>query len=594
MAWSIVGISAVAAASSGNLTLNAPDGTPAVGDLLVACIGMRSNVAFTPPAGAGWNLVGTQQTSGDTDATSGIASGGMWYRVNDAASDPSFAWTRTGGDIAQGIVLRYRGGDAASIYFGGNAATRGTLGEPTAASIASVPANALIVHMVSSGDANNVGAFDAVTDPSVASGANATPFTDESTAPTVGTWVLRFNTTTGTGADHGLAVADGVKTSTGATGTMSAIDATGSTRSVSIVAVFNVSASEAKTLADGGSGADAQTIAAQRPLADTGSGVDAETIAAAVSLQAASAGLQYFGQQTGASDDDNGGADQISWYWNETFQCPGSGDMVVKEISAYLKVNSGTPVVRLGVYDNAGNLVCEGTGTVTVTGAGYSWQGHMVATAITPNPAVLTGGQYYRIAIFLDGGLGTTGIRYQSGGASGDVRYSTGVDYGSGMPATIGATGTAWTGLWNLRVGVEATGGGEGDTGVGTDALSVVQQVAKALSDSGAGADAIATLLSTLTQADGGGGVDLISALQSALAVVETGSGSDVVAALSAMLALVETGSGADVLTIIEGVAKTLADTGSGVDAQTVVAAASFADSGSGVDGKTILATVEL
>ena len=70
MAWSLIGVSTVAEDATGNFTLNAPAGTPTIGDLLVACIGFRSNVSVSPPAGEGWNLVPTQQTSGDTDAES--------------------------------------------------------------------------------------------------------------------------------------------------------------------------------------------------------------------------------------------------------------------------------------------------------------------------------------------------------------------------------------------------------------------------------------------------------------------------------------------------------------------------------------------
>lgn len=241
MAWTLVGGSNVVetAVTGGNLTLGTPAGTPTIGDLLVACIGYRSNATFSPPAGEGWTLVATQQSSGDTDGTSGIASGGMWYKFLTTAADPSFAFTRTSGNVAQGTCLRYRYVNTSAGFRDGNAATLGSLGEPSAASL-NLTAGDLIVYMVSSGDANSVGSFDAVTDPATASGTGGPQvgLLNGSTQPTTGTWVLRFNSTTGTGADHGLAIADAVKTTTAATGTMSAVDATGSTRSVSIVAAF--------------------------------------------------------------------------------------------------------------------------------------------------------------------------------------------------------------------------------------------------------------------------------------------------------------------------------------------------------------------
>jgi len=237
MAWSITGISTVieTGQTGGNLTFNTPSGTPTTGDLLVACMGMRSNAGFTPNS-AVWNLVATQQLSGDTDATSGIASGGMWYTVLTSGTDPDFLFNRTGGNVAQGICVRYRGVDTGSPYNTGNAGTLGAVGEPSLAQLTSIPANNLLVAMVSSGDATLCTAFDAVTDPSVVSST-----IDTTTAPVVGTWTHRADSSTGTGADHGLSIADGVKTSLGNTGTFSA-NAVTTSRSVFIVAAFTMGA----------------------------------------------------------------------------------------------------------------------------------------------------------------------------------------------------------------------------------------------------------------------------------------------------------------------------------------------------------------
>jgi len=106
MAWEIIALGTNTIASSGNLTLDEPAGTSA-GDLIIACIAFRSNVAFTKPS-AEWTVVATQLSAGDTDATSGIASGGMWYCIR-GASAPSYAWTRVAGDVAMGQTVTYRG-----------------------------------------------------------------------------------------------------------------------------------------------------------------------------------------------------------------------------------------------------------------------------------------------------------------------------------------------------------------------------------------------------------------------------------------------------------------------------------------------------
>lgn len=232
MDWQFVSISSVAEATAGgNLTLNAPANAQK-GDLLIACIGYRNTPAFTPPVGAGWNLVASQQSSGDTDATSGIASGGMWYLVR-GVSNPSFAFTRTGGDVAEGFVLCYRN-CTASPYDTGGAATLGSLGEPSLSAISTAEANELLVAMVVSGDQNVVDTFDAATAPSVASGTSA----DTTTQPTSDTWILRLKMSDNSGADIGVSIADGVKAGTGSTGTLSAVDQTGTTRSVFIVGAF--------------------------------------------------------------------------------------------------------------------------------------------------------------------------------------------------------------------------------------------------------------------------------------------------------------------------------------------------------------------
>ena len=77
-------------------------------------------------------------------------------------------------------------------------------------------------------------AFDAATDPTTASGA-----TDTTTAPTAGTWIERADSSTATGADTALAIADAIRATAGATGTIQATSAGGS-RGVMIAAAFKI------------------------------------------------------------------------------------------------------------------------------------------------------------------------------------------------------------------------------------------------------------------------------------------------------------------------------------------------------------------
>jgi hypothetical protein len=281
MAWDLIGVSTYAEVTSGNLTLNAPAGI-AEGDLLVACIAYRSNVAFTLPAG--WNLVATQQSSGDTDATQGIASGVMAWIIR-GASNPSFVFTRTGGDVAQGTILAYRG-HALSPYDTGGAATLGTIGEPSLAAISTAQAGELLVAMVSSGDNSSMSAFDA-TDPSTASGG-----TDTTTDPTTGTWIERFDRGSNSGADTGLAVADAVKSGSGSTGTLSA-DASATTRSVFIVGAFKQQFSYSMTMAGGGLGGGSAVLVNGGVLSGSGGAISggSASMAKGVAIAASGGGI---------------------------------------------------------------------------------------------------------------------------------------------------------------------------------------------------------------------------------------------------------------------------------------------------------------
>jgi hypothetical protein len=233
MAWGVPKIGARAEVASGNLTLAEPAGI-AAGDLMVACIAYRSNAAFTVPGD--WNLVATQQSSGDTDATNGIASGVMMWTVR-GGSAPTLTFNRTAGDVAHGRIIAYTGGHASTPYDTGSAGTPGiNQVAATTAGFNTAEAGELLVAMTSAGDTLTCSGFDAVTDPGTASGA-----TDTTTAPTNGTWIERVDDTTGTGADSGLAIADAIRATAGATGTFSAT-ISGLGRHPMIVGAFKLAA----------------------------------------------------------------------------------------------------------------------------------------------------------------------------------------------------------------------------------------------------------------------------------------------------------------------------------------------------------------
>jgi hypothetical protein len=239
VAWGVPKIGAVAAVASGNLTVAEPAGI-ATGDLMVACIAYRSNATFTVPGD--WTIVATQQSSGDTDATNGIASGLMMWCVR-GGSAPTLTFNRTAGDLAQGCIIAYTGGHASTPFDTGTANTLGAASATvTTGTFNTAEAGELIVAMVSCGDNLSTSAFDAATNPTTASGA-----TDTTTAPTAGTWIERVDVGTNTGADGGLAIADAIRSAAGATGTIQAT-VSASARHVMIAAAFKLAVANPQTV----------------------------------------------------------------------------------------------------------------------------------------------------------------------------------------------------------------------------------------------------------------------------------------------------------------------------------------------------------
>ena len=232
MAWGVPIIGATVTDATGNFALTEPAGV-ASGDVMIACIAYKGTAAITAPAG--WTApAALVQNTGNTDATDGIASGVMFYIVR-GASAPSLTCTRTAGDTAFAKVISYSGG-AALPFDVGSSATQGAAGAtPTTATITTALDGELIVAMAAYGDQYTVTAFDAATDPTTASGA-----TDTTTAPTNGTWIERSDSNTNTGADTGSGIADAIRSTAGATGTVQATISSALGRNVLMVAAFKL------------------------------------------------------------------------------------------------------------------------------------------------------------------------------------------------------------------------------------------------------------------------------------------------------------------------------------------------------------------
>ncbi len=167
----------------------------------------------------------------------------------------------------------------------------------------------------------------------------------------------------------------------------------------------------------------------------------------------ATGSAEYFGYNTigGTTWGENGN----QWIRNKTyvtgFTCPGSGTKTVVELSAYVGWLQTTPTIRLAIYDTSHNLVCQGTSAVSMVAA--SWQGHMTASTITPNPCNLTGGTQYDLAYAVAGGSGDW-MQYYLSAASGSDTYGT-TDYATGgFPASL-ADATDAAAVVSIRCGVQ-------------------------------------------------------------------------------------------------------------------------------------------
>lgn len=235
MSWEFIAAGAASAVTSGDLTASLP-GARLPGDLLVACIAGRGDVAFTAPSG--WTII-EQIAAGNTGAGGAVSDasmGLMAYRIFESGDvSPTFA--RSGGDAGYGRVVCYR--HTSAITLGNSGIEQPATGAFTitlAAGIDTTTANELIVACLCGGDNDLASGFTA-TDPSTPSGA-----TDTSTQPT-GAWIERSDNASTIGADTSLAIADAVKTAPGNTGPISATHVR-SRRHVLIAAAFRAGAPE--------------------------------------------------------------------------------------------------------------------------------------------------------------------------------------------------------------------------------------------------------------------------------------------------------------------------------------------------------------
>jgi hypothetical protein len=160
------------------------------------------------------------------------------------------------------------------------------------------------------------------------------------------------------------------------------------------------------------------------------------------------------GNPTGSATDSTGGG--TATLWNNTavdvFTCPGSGSQTVNEITADLNITGAAANALCAIYSSDGaTVIAQGAAAVTIVGATDTWQGHVGQANITPNPATLTGGTSYILAVTCSAGsIGTT----HGDATTNSAKFDT-VDRTAGFSGALPA-GTTSQPAWPVRAGVVA------------------------------------------------------------------------------------------------------------------------------------------
>lgn len=263
MTWGVPVRGIAQEANGGNLTLAEPPGI-VTGARMIAMIAYKGTAPFTLPAG--WTIIGTQQSSGNTASDGTSIGSGVWAYIDRGASVPDLTFTRTGGDIAYGFIVWWPGhapvaptaSSENTLGVGSTTVTTGTITTTTDLEL-------LVAWVAKSRASATMTNLAAATSPTGASGA-----TDTTTPPASEQWIERIDSNTATGSDTGIAFFDAIKASLGATGTLTGT-AAASGRHVMFMAAFK----QAKNVtADVGAfaiaGQDAALKVERKLAADTG------------------------------------------------------------------------------------------------------------------------------------------------------------------------------------------------------------------------------------------------------------------------------------------------------------------------------------
>jgi len=174
----------------------------------------------------------------------------------------------------------------------------------------------------------------------------------------------------------------------------------------------------------------------------------------------------------------------VTMTWNLTptqrWYCPGTGLKSIEQFQLWCYGDGPAPgYVRLGLYDTDGNLVCQWSAAIEVTGGVMRWVGETRDTLL--GTTTITGGQEYIIAIAKYGDVATEIIELAN--CSGEI---TGTDYRGGMPSTLPSSSFYEDYIHFFRVGVydaEGVAHYKGDSVGLSDGIKTLHEYVRALQE---------------------------------------------------------------------------------------------------------------
>jgi hypothetical protein len=236
MAWSRISSATMGPVSSGDLSGRDPGGSRR-GDLLVARIAYRGAAPFEAPEG--WQIAAQEQQGNTAGAPADAIAGAalMWHVRGPGRS--TYAFTRTGGDVAQGSIEAYRTSIGEPFIAGAVSATATAPGTSVMATALTNQRSVLLVALAAAMRQSAAATFSSfyADDPSTSSDATTPSWSNNTTINLGDKWLELRDVGTLVGADVAQGDYAAFKNTSGSTGPFS-VTIAHATRAALVVAAF--------------------------------------------------------------------------------------------------------------------------------------------------------------------------------------------------------------------------------------------------------------------------------------------------------------------------------------------------------------------